>query len=106
MEESGQVSILPKSDKRPLQPSDIKLQPSPTFVSIPLIMDGEIVQHNLKFINKDLDWLYSQMQTKNLSKEDIYKITLADYNQEGKVEFDIKNEQDHDNSVNNYKSDN
>jgi uncharacterized membrane protein YcaP (DUF421 family) len=70
MEESGQVSVIPKSAKRPLQPSDIQLQPSPTFVSIPLIMDGDIVHHNLKFVNKGLDWLYTQMQTNNLSKED------------------------------------
>jgi uncharacterized membrane protein YcaP (DUF421 family) len=106
MEESGQVSIIPKSDKRPLQPSDIKLQPSPTFVSIPLIMDGEIVEHNLKFINKDLDWLYSQMQAKNLRKEDINKITLADYTQKGNVQFDMKNEKNYETFVFNYKSDN
>jgi uncharacterized membrane protein YcaP (DUF421 family) len=103
MEKSGQVSIIPKSDKRPLQPSDLNIQPSPTFISIPLIMDGDIVYHNLKFVNKSLDWLYSQMVTNSIRKEDLHNITLATYNQIGKVEFDIKNEKDHDNSINNYK---
>jgi uncharacterized membrane protein YcaP (DUF421 family) len=103
MEESGQVSVIPKSDKRPLQPSDIQLQPSPTFVSIPLIIDGDIVHHNINFINKDLDWLYTQMQTNNLSKDDMNKITLATYNQQGVVEFDTNNPKDHDKGVYNYK---
>lgn len=103
MEESGQVSVIPKSDKRPLQPSDIQLQPSPTFVTIPLIMDGDIVHHNLKFINKDIDWLYKQMQTNNLGKEDINKITLATYNQQGIVDFDTTNKKNHDKGIYNYK---
>jgi uncharacterized membrane protein YcaP (DUF421 family) len=103
MEETGQVSVIPKSDKRPLQPSDIQLQPSPTFVSIPLIIDGDIVHHNLKFINKDLDWLYTHMQTNNLGKEDLNKITLATYNQQGVVEFDTTNKKDQDKGTYNYK---
>ncbi|PFP30868.1 hypothetical protein COJ96_02580 [Bacillus sp. AFS073361] len=101
MEESGQVSIIPMSDKRPLQPSDLNIQPSPTFISIPLIMDGDIIQHNLKFVHKSLDWLYSQMMNHQLGKEDLHKITLATYNQKGDVEFDIKKE--HDKSINTYK---
>jgi uncharacterized membrane protein YcaP (DUF421 family) len=102
-EESGQISVIPKSDKRPLQPSDIQLQPSPAFVSIPLIVDGEIVHHNLKFIEKDEDWLHSQMQAYNLSNKDINKITLATYNQQGYVEFDTTNPKDHDKGIYNYK---
>lgn len=101
MEESGQVSIIPKSDKRPLQPNDLNLQPSPTFISIPLIMDGDIVKHNLKFVHKNLDWLYSQMSIHQLRKEDLHKITLATYNQNGEVEFDIKKERDE--SISTYK---
>ncbi len=101
MEESGQVSIIPKSVKRPLQPSDLNLQPSPTFISIPLIMDGDIIHHNLKFVHKNLNWLYSQMMNHHLREEDLHKITLATYNQKGKVEFDII--KDRDNSIHSYK---
>lgn len=103
MEETGHISIIPKANKRPLQPGDIQLHPSPTFVTIPLIVDGDIVEHNLRFIGKDKDWLYSQMQTHNLSKSDIRKITLATYNQQGIVDFDTKNVKDHDKGVYNYK---
>ncbi|MEI3612025.1 DUF421 domain-containing protein [Pseudogracilibacillus sp. SO30301A] len=87
MEESGDISVIPKSDKRPLQPSDIQLSPSPAFVSIPLIIDGEVINHNLKFLNKSLDWLYQKMQTNNMGKDDLDKIALATYNQQGIVDF-------------------
>lgn len=97
MEESGQVSVIPKSNKRPLQPNDIQLSPSPTFVAIPLIIDGEIVNHNLKFIKKSLEWLLGQMQAHNLSVSNLGEITLATYNQQGIVEFDTSN-QDMDNT--------
>jgi uncharacterized membrane protein YcaP (DUF421 family) len=99
MEETGQLSVIPKSDKRSLQPSDIQLQPSPAFLSIPLIIDGEIINHNLTFIDKDLDWLYMQMKAHNLSEEDIHSITLATYNQQGAVEFDTINGKGHDKGV-------
>lgn len=88
MEETGDISIIPNSDKRPLQPNDIQLTPSPAFISIPLIIDGEIINHNLKFLNKNLNWLYEQMSINNLVKSDLDKITLATYNQRGIVNFD------------------
>lgn len=88
LEENGQISVIPKSDKRPLQPTDIQLSPSPAFVSIPLIVDGEIVYHNLKFINKSMSWLLSQMQAHELGENNLHEVTLATYNQQGFVEFD------------------
>ncbi|MGH0944944.1 DUF421 domain-containing protein [Bacillus mycoides] len=103
MEESGEISVIPKSDKRPLQPSDLQMMPSPAFISIPLIVDGEIVNHNLKFIKKDFDWLHAQMQANNLNKNDLKQITLATYNQQGIVEFDIFHEGDIDEGPYNYK---
>jgi uncharacterized membrane protein YcaP (DUF421 family) len=103
MEESGEVSVIPKADYRPLQPSDLQISPSPAFVSIPLVVDGEIIGHNLKFIQKDLDWLYLQLQTNNLSKDDLEKVTLATFNQQGVVEIDTNNPKDHDKGLYNYK---
>ena len=103
MEETGQVSIIPKSDKRPLQPSDLNMQPPPTFLTIPLIIDGEVIHHNLKFIEKDSDWLSTQMQAHNLSEKDLDSITLAAYNQQGMVEFDTTSEKEKNKGVYNYK---
>lgn len=103
MEESGQISIIPKSDKRALQPNDIQVSPSPAFVSIPLIIDGEIIDHNLRFIKKGRDWLVSQMQAYNMNMNDLEDITLATYNQQGFVEFDTSHQRgDYWNEPDNY----
>ncbi|WP_188456792.1 DUF421 domain-containing protein [Virgibacillus oceani] len=88
MESSGQISVIPMSDKRPLQPSDMQMSPSPAFLSIPLIIDGEIIYHNLKFLKKNAEWLYEKMQAYNLDKNDLDLVTLATYNQQGMVKFD------------------
>lgn len=57
----------------------------------------------LKFIEKDSDWLFMQMQAHNLSEKDLGSITLAAYNQQGMVEFDTTNEKEKNKGVYNYK---
>jgi uncharacterized membrane protein YcaP (DUF421 family) len=103
MEESGDISVIPKSDKRPLQPSDLQMSPSPAFVEIPLIVDGEILHHNIRYIDKDLNWLYSQMEAHELDQNELKNITLATYNQQGIVEFDTYHKGDHAKGPQNYK---
>lgn len=95
MENSGQISVIPKSDFRPLQPSDMDMAPSPTFIPIPIIMNGEILDHNLNFLNKDREWLDNQL-TKHHQKSinELSDITLALYNQEGKLDIDTDNPND------------
>jgi uncharacterized membrane protein YcaP (DUF421 family) len=90
MEDMGKLSFIPKSQARPIQPSDLNMQPSPTFIPIPVVMDGQIVDHNLKFLQKDRNWLELQLKSHNLSmaEEDLHKVTLAVVNQQGYVEID------------------
>lgn len=88
MEDMGQVSVIPKAHARPLQPSDIHLHPSPTFIPIPLIMNGEILFHNLKFLEKDEEWLNGQLQAYELNIDNISDVTLATYDQNGMLSID------------------
>ena len=103
MEETGKVSVIPKATARSLQPSDLNLSPKPTFVSIPVIIEGEIITHNLKFINKDTEWLYKQLQAYKISENNINMVTLATVNQEGALEVDNTNPHDHEKGPSNYK---
>lgn len=103
MEETGGLSAIPMSDKRPLQPSDIYKSPSPTFIPIPLIIDGEVIEHNLKYIQKGSDWLTSQLQAYNLSMEKIDSVTLATLNQKGFLDVDTTNPHDREDGLLNYK---
>lgn len=67
LETNGQISILPKSLKRPVNPEDLKLQPSFEGLPIVLVMDGKLNQANLSKANKDLKWLDNEIQKKKLN---------------------------------------
>lgn len=102
MERTGKVSVIPKSHARPLQPNDIQLHPSPTFIPIPLIMNGQILNHNLMFLQKDKDWLTMQLHAHQLSIDNISDVTLGTYNQQGTLSIDTDNPNDNANTNNPY----
>jgi uncharacterized membrane protein YcaP (DUF421 family) len=81
MEEMGKVSILPKADARPLQPSDLQITPQPTTIPVPLIIDGDIIHANLNYLGKDMDWLKQQIKTFGVVDEELDPIVLATYNE-------------------------
>lgn len=75
LEANGEISILPKSEYRPLTPKDMKLKVSKEGLCCNLIIDGKIMHNNLKNIEKDENWLYKALKVKGYS--DISKILLA-----------------------------
>lgn len=103
MEETGKVSVIPKANVRALQPSDLHLSPEPAFVSIPIIIDGEIITHNLKFVKKDEKWLYKQLEASGIRKDNVDAVTLALFTQEGDLRVDDDNSHDHEKGIQNYK---
>lgn len=88
MEDVGKVSIIPKSYARPLEPKDIQLTPKPAFIPIPVIMNGQILDHNLKYLQKDRKWLGEQLSALGHSSENVNDITLATINDQGFLELD------------------
>lgn len=94
LEDMGKFSVIPKSDARPIQPSDIHFSPSPTFIPIPVVMDGQIIDHNLKYLKKDRNWLQLQLNTKGLSLQQVKTVTLGTVNQNGFLEIDDNSVQD------------
>lgn len=103
LEDMGKFSVIPKSTQRPLQPSDFNMQPSPTFIPIPVVMEGQIIDHNLKYLQKDRGWLELQLAAHALSMDDIQKVTLAVVNQKGSLELDNNDPHDHDSGSYSYK---
>ncbi len=67
LETNGQISILPKSLKRPATPEDLKLQPGFEGLPIVLIMDGKLDRANLAHTQKDLKWLEKEIKKSNLN---------------------------------------
>ncbi len=56
-EHNGKLSILPKAANRPATPTDLKITAEQTFMGTELIMDGCIMEENLRRLSKDKKWL-------------------------------------------------
>ena len=62
-EYNGRLTILPKSLKRPVNPEDMGICPAPEFFYTEVIMDGAILDDNLKRMGLDSKWLQSQLKS-------------------------------------------
>lgn len=65
-EYNGKLTILPVSDKRPLTPGDMNLKPQQEQLFTELIMDGRVLEGNLKAMGLDRTWLDKQLKQRKL----------------------------------------
>lgn len=61
-EYNGKLTILPVSSQRPATPADMNLSPEPEFLFTEIIMDGRVLEENLKRMGLDLSWLERQLK--------------------------------------------
>ena len=61
-EYNGMLSILPVSTKRPLNPEDMKLIKKPEHIGTEIIMDGRIMDDNLKRKGLNDEWLQKEIK--------------------------------------------
>jgi uncharacterized membrane protein YcaP (DUF421 family) len=92
MEQTGSISVIPKSEYRPVQPNDLKLNVKKEYLPIPLIMDGQILDHNLKYLQLDQDWLMNEVEKMG---EKVKQVTLATFLENGKLFIDNNKIKDH-----------
>ena len=78
LEENGKISFLPYSDKRPANASDFNIKPNEEGIVTNLILDGKIMEENLKELGFDKLWLNRMLQKQGIIKID--NIFLATYN--------------------------
>lgn len=79
-EYTGKLTILPVTDKRPATPSDMSLAPEQELLFTELIMDGCILEKNLKHMGLDLTWLDKQLKQNHIhSPEDVF-LAVCDRN--------------------------
>ena len=72
MEASGKVTFLLKSEYEPLTGKDMKIEKEENTLSAVLIMDGNIMDNNLKNIKKDKNWLIKKIKANNYNVSDIF----------------------------------
>ena len=65
-EYNGKLTILPVSKKRPVTPEDMKLSPQQETLSTEVIMDGRILEENLRRMGLNAAWLDKQLRTQGV----------------------------------------
>jgi len=78
LEPSGKISFLPKSKFLPATPNDHKLKVSENGLVSNLIIDGNIMEKNLKNIGKDEKWLIARLNKMGFSEIENILLVICD----------------------------
>lgn len=79
---NGKLSILPVSKKRPANPEDLNLCPQPEYIQTEMIMDGRVLDENLKRKGLDDKWLQKQLRAQGYQKPQEVFLALCDENKQ------------------------
>ena len=86
MEANGDISILPKEKYRSVNLDDLNIQKKQTGLFANVIIDGKIMEENLKSLNKSKEWLLD-----NVKNHDLANILLATVDKYGKINIYLNN---------------
>lgn len=62
LETSGQLSVILKSDRRPVEPKDLNKFPQYEGLPVTLVIDGRLIEDNLHKSGHDLKWLQNEFE--------------------------------------------
>lgn len=79
-EYNGKLAILPVSDKRPMLPADNGIKPKQETISTEVIMDGRVMDENLKRMGLDDKWLQKQLEEQGFQSANEVFLGLCDTN--------------------------
>lgn len=86
LESDGELSVLKKSEHEPLTAKDLNISKSKTGISRELIYDGQIVEDNLREINRDKKWLKAELKKRKI--QDPSEVFLATISQNNEIYVD------------------
>lgn len=82
LEGNGKISFLPKSSDRPMTPSDMQLSPQQDYMVANVILDGKLMEENLKHTGNNEKWLQNQIKAQGAKQiEDVLLATCDASNQ-------------------------
>ena len=76
MESSGKISIMPKSEYNTVINKDMKIKKEKASMPANVIIDGNLMEENLKKYGKTRKWLEQQLKNKHKTVKDIFLATL------------------------------
>lgn len=88
LETSGKLSVIPKSQKRPIVPADMNLPTTYEGLPITLIIDGYLFNKNLAKTNLNEEWLKSELQKFGVNS--FKEVLFASLDTEGKLFYQVK----------------
>ncbi|NLC67379.1 MAG: DUF421 domain-containing protein [Clostridiaceae bacterium] len=88
LETNGQLSIIPKSQKRPVNAEDLNISTSYEGLPLDLILDGKVILKNLQKANLDIDWLKNELG--NFGITNINDVLFASLDTNGNLYFQEK----------------
>jgi uncharacterized membrane protein YcaP (DUF421 family) len=83
LETSGKLSVILKSQKRPVNPEDLHLETAYEGLPLTLILDGKIQRHNLQKSRLSEEWLRTQLR--NLGFGSYEEVLIANQDTSGKL---------------------
>ena len=92
LETDGKLSVLPKSEKQPLKPSDLNIPTPYQGLTKDIIIDGNIMEENLIDTQRDKTWLIQQLSLYNV--KDIKEVFYAGLDSKGNLYVSKKNNQE------------
>lgn len=81
-EYNGRLTILPKATKRPVNPEDMNIVPPPESINTEVIMDGRILEENLKRLGLDINWLKKELECQGYKNAKEIFLGICDQNKQ------------------------
>ena len=81
LETSGQVTVIPKPNKKMLTPEDLNIEAKYEGIPYDLVVDGKVMYKNLEKIGKNYVWLQKQTKKFGIKPEDALIVTIDGDNQ-------------------------
>lgn len=83
LEAGGQLSVIPKSQLRPVNPTDLQLNTGYEGISTPVVIDGKLIKENLDSLGLDENWLVTELAKRNI--KGVRKVLLATIDTDGSL---------------------
>ena len=81
LETSGQLTVIQKPGKRNTIPEDFGITPEYEGIPYDLVIDGKVMNENLKAIGRDYKWLLKQVEKFKIKPEEALVVTFDDKGQ-------------------------
>ncbi|HZJ78814.1 MAG TPA: DUF421 domain-containing protein [Clostridia bacterium] len=76
MEQNGQISFLPISSNRPVNPKDLNISPQQNYINANVVLDGRVMKKALAQMGKNENWLVERLKAQGIkSVSDVFLAT-------------------------------